>query len=69
MTRVSDNERDVYGYWVVAIVNATRIAQRSERLMSEGEATIVQAVKDALLALDPAAEHVVRAQINTVPRP
>jgi hypothetical protein len=66
--RPSDDQRDVYGDWVMAVVNATRLAQRSNVLMSEGELAIVDAVYTKLCNLDKHASGVARAkQVRVVP--
>jgi len=63
MTRVADKDRDVYGSWCVAVVNATRHALRSNSLMSEAEYTIVMKVLENLNELDPAAGEVRQAKV------
>jgi hypothetical protein len=63
MPRVTDNERDVYGLFIVTVVNAYRLARRAEHLMSDDEWAIIESTYNQLIALDPHAANVRKAKI------
>ena len=65
MTRVPDRDRDVYGDWVVLVMNATRQAKRANMLMSEDEFAIILRVEHELRRLDPRAEGIRVAKVGT----
>lgn len=63
MTKLPDSERDVYGTFAVAVMNAIRQAERSQMLMSEGETRIVEGLKECFIDLDPTAEYTRKAKV------